>query len=334
MNEKQIDDLACLLGKYNNDCSLMKEVLRIWCARNLSGPTIVGLSDEQVSQFAFRYYESPIPMRVDIALTNYIKTQTFTQPEVKEVAIGLSDEQVVRLHEAICLCPPEIMPKGIIEEFLKTQTFAQPEVKEIVVGLSDRQTNDVVSLFAYDSDESLEYAEILRKYLNTQTFAQPVEFSNVELRDSYQNLIEDFEALSKELEQIKEQRFTPNWDDAPEWANWLAQDVTGQWIWFGERPTAGNVESWGWNTYQDKFFKIQVKNWKQTLQQRPTPEPVVEVGQTWNSDYGDEYDVKIIGLGKREQDWEDSICYQYVSNKTMHVTTLEYFLTKFEQVQL
>lgn len=28
----------------------------------------------------------------------------------------------------------------------------------------------------------------------------------------------------------------PSWDDAPEWANWLAMDADGTWFWFEDEP--------------------------------------------------------------------------------------------------
>jgi hypothetical protein len=28
----------------------------------------------------------------------------------------------------------------------------------------------------------------------------------------------------------------PDWKDAPEWANWLAQDKDGHWYWFEKLP--------------------------------------------------------------------------------------------------
>lgn len=28
----------------------------------------------------------------------------------------------------------------------------------------------------------------------------------------------------------------PSWDDAPEWANWLAMDDNGVWYWHDEKP--------------------------------------------------------------------------------------------------
>jgi len=28
----------------------------------------------------------------------------------------------------------------------------------------------------------------------------------------------------------------PSWKDAPEWANWLAMDDDGEWVWFYDKP--------------------------------------------------------------------------------------------------
>jgi hypothetical protein len=28
----------------------------------------------------------------------------------------------------------------------------------------------------------------------------------------------------------------PKWDDAPEWAKWLAQDEIGAWYWYSKKP--------------------------------------------------------------------------------------------------
>ncbi len=29
----------------------------------------------------------------------------------------------------------------------------------------------------------------------------------------------------------------PSWKDAPEWANYLARDLDGTWVWFEDKPT-------------------------------------------------------------------------------------------------
>lgn len=35
----------------------------------------------------------------------------------------------------------------------------------------------------------------------------------------------------------------PSWDDAPEWAQWMAQDENGEWYWY-EREPVEQRESW------------------------------------------------------------------------------------------
>lgn len=38
----------------------------------------------------------------------------------------------------------------------------------------------------------------------------------------------------------------PSWGDAPEWANWLAMDLDGDWFWFEDEPSKSN---WRWRSY-------------------------------------------------------------------------------------
>lgn len=41
----------------------------------------------------------------------------------------------------------------------------------------------------------------------------------------------------------------PNWDDAPEWAMFLAMDRSGTWCWFQTRPI-GKDGVWTYNEFQ------------------------------------------------------------------------------------
>lgn len=34
----------------------------------------------------------------------------------------------------------------------------------------------------------------------------------------------------------------PDWKDAPEWAQWLAQDPCGDWFWYENKPYFGESE--------------------------------------------------------------------------------------------
>lgn len=59
----------------------------------------------------------------------------------------------------------------------------------------------------------------------------------------------------------------PDISEAPKWANWLAQNYSGQWIWFEKEPHARRV-SWGSLEISSRS-KIDHKindNWKDTLE--------------------------------------------------------------------
>ena len=60
----------------------------------------------------------------------------------------------------------------------------------------------------------------------------------------------------------------PSWDDAPEWANFLAMDSSGKWYWYENKPHEAG----------DKFFspegifepaKPNYSGWRETLEERP-----------------------------------------------------------------
>ena len=62
----------------------------------------------------------------------------------------------------------------------------------------------------------------------------------------------------------------PSWNDAPEWANWLAMDADGEWYWFEREP---EIEGDGWD--QDKGMSenrhelASVDSWTRSLERRP-----------------------------------------------------------------
>jgi len=78
----------------------------------------------------------------------------------------------------------------------------------------------------------------------------------------------------------------PSWDDAPEWANWLAQDATGIWMWYENDPSPyGKVPHWDSQCGKcDNAFVY--KDWEETLEQRPVSHklpPKPEINQLWRS---------------------------------------------------
>ena len=66
-----------------------------------------------------------------------------------------------------------------------------------------------------------------------------------------------------------EQAVKPDWKDAPEWANYLAQEYDGSWFWFELKPTADyQLETWiALEGRCNQAFKKQ--EWASTLEQRP-----------------------------------------------------------------
>ena len=59
----------------------------------------------------------------------------------------------------------------------------------------------------------------------------------------------------------------PSWDDAPKWANYLAMDENGTWIWYAAEPF---VEGDGWvNQKANSFEEAKIAGWKESLEERP-----------------------------------------------------------------
>jgi hypothetical protein len=63
----------------------------------------------------------------------------------------------------------------------------------------------------------------------------------------------------------------PNWKDAPEWAQWLAQDESGDWWWYENEPEAGD-NTWWSDEVHDRAIK-ENGEWRETLEQRPEVKP-------------------------------------------------------------
>jgi len=68
---------------------------------------------------------------------------------------------------------------------------------------------------------------------------------------------------------------TPHWDDAPSWANWLAQDEEGDWHWFESEPVADSCQSklGFWRRIEGRCNWARktpcYRHWHETLTDRP-----------------------------------------------------------------
>lgn len=150
-----------------------------------------------------------------------------------------------------------------------TEWLEQNQPEPIVVGITDELIKIIAGDIISNSDGELPYGwrleSIIKSCLKNNSVLIPSVQGNV----------------SNEVEQLKSQQLTPSWDDAPEWANWLAQDKDGMWNWYESEPKLGG-ENWYTKTgVLSESALIDFDRWKQTLEQRPKPTPQVEVGQVW-----------------------------------------------------
>jgi len=61
----------------------------------------------------------------------------------------------------------------------------------------------------------------------------------------------------------------PDWKDAPKWANWLAMDENGTWMYFEQKPEIC-LETRMWFSRDGECQAIGImRNWKESLQERP-----------------------------------------------------------------
>jgi hypothetical protein len=64
----------------------------------------------------------------------------------------------------------------------------------------------------------------------------------------------------------------PNWEDAPDWANYLAMDENGSWYWFEKEPYAKNLNydygMWVSKGKANLAFESGF-SWDETLEERP-----------------------------------------------------------------
>lgn len=61
----------------------------------------------------------------------------------------------------------------------------------------------------------------------------------------------------------------PDWKDAPEWAQWVARDADGRWVWHQTRPTPHTLAR-GWvSEGRSKEVWPNLDGWRQTLEPRP-----------------------------------------------------------------
>ena len=73
----------------------------------------------------------------------------------------------------------------------------------------------------------------------------------------------------------------PSWHDAPDWAEWLAQDQSGSWWWYDKKPVSGGSMflecSGGEHAQTAKGEYAPNPNWRETLERRPESDKGVNI---------------------------------------------------------
>lgn len=64
----------------------------------------------------------------------------------------------------------------------------------------------------------------------------------------------------------------PQWKDAPQWANYLAQDMDGTWTWFSHKPKReAQYNRWNYSQKGGRHLTAnqEITDWKDSLEERP-----------------------------------------------------------------
>lgn len=80
----------------------------------------------------------------------------------------------------------------------------------------------------------------------------------------------DFVCTRAEFESRKaERQGKPSWDDAPKWAQWLAQDLSGAWFFYKTKPDVIPGIWFGGSVSHKQEIGEVIGDWHNTLEQRP-----------------------------------------------------------------
>lgn len=68
----------------------------------------------------------------------------------------------------------------------------------------------------------------------------------------------------------------PSWDDAPEWAQWLAMDEDGRWWWYEEKPLPQKDYFYWLGGKMEESLPVLDRSmpWDESLEKRKSPSPM------------------------------------------------------------
>ncbi len=64
----------------------------------------------------------------------------------------------------------------------------------------------------------------------------------------------------------------PSWDDAPEWAQWLAMDESGRWFWYDKMPVRKGEYWLNYGNMEEALPNTSL--WDKSLEKRKNPSPM------------------------------------------------------------
>lgn len=61
----------------------------------------------------------------------------------------------------------------------------------------------------------------------------------------------------------------PNWENAPDWARYLAMDKDGRWHWYEHKPVARFTIWWEHRAGRKQAVPMFYQDWRDTLEEKP-----------------------------------------------------------------
>ena len=65
----------------------------------------------------------------------------------------------------------------------------------------------------------------------------------------------------------------PSWENAPDWAQWLARDADGEWCWYEARPKIQTGDTYWTRDDVNRWAVAGKDQWEETLEERRKPPP-------------------------------------------------------------
>lgn len=211
-------------------------------------------------------------------------TKWLEQNQPEPVVVGLSDEQVWDLANEL---EGEVDSRDnyqiVVKNYLKTQTFVHPDkLLERQFNLSMKELEQLKSQQVKPNNPATVNTQLVDSLVDCLFFVEchSNRWDGINGKHPHEVVENARLAINNaNANNIQQNSNKPSWDDAPDWANWLAQDSDGRWAWYKEQPTI----ALGYFATEHKFQRIvlNIQNWKQTLEQRPieTVIPVTEQKQ-------------------------------------------------------